>query len=233
MEPRMARGIIFILFLAFALSGCTLVVQKRHASDVEKIGELSARLQKLKELKDEEIEKLNRTKKLLESRLKKEIEDKQIRLKMAQKGLVITFVDEVLFDSGKADIRKEAYPALDKIARVLIENVPDREIGIEGHTDNEPIKYSGWKSNWELSTARATSVLHYLVDEKGIAPERVTAIGYGEYRPVATNATAQGRQLNRRVEIVILPKIAKIRPQEEALVPEEELQPVLVEEEIK
>ena len=80
------------------------------------------------------------------------------------------FVAEVFFDSGKADLRPEAYPILDKVAEFLKEEVPDRNVAIEGHTDNEPIKYSGWKSNWELSTARALSVLHYLVDKKGIDP---------------------------------------------------------------
>ena len=79
---------------------------------------------------------------------------------------------------------------------------------IEGHTDNQPIKYSGWKSNWELSAHRALSVLHHLKDT-GIAPERLSAIGYGEYRPVASNQSTQGQQLNRRVEIVILPRLVK------------------------
>jgi chemotaxis protein MotB len=97
----------------------------------------------------------------------------------------------------------------------LIKNVPENQIGIEGHTDNEPIKYSGWKSNWELSTARALSVLHYLIDEKGISPYRISAIGYGEYRPVTSNNTKEGRQLNRRVEIVILPKVTKVKETED------------------
>jgi len=79
-------------------------------------------------------------------------------------------------------------------------------VGIEGHTDNVPITYSGWKSNWELSTARATSVLHYLIDDGRLRPESLSAIGYGEYRPVTSNETEEGRQLNRRVEVVILPK---------------------------
>jgi chemotaxis protein MotB len=128
---------------------------------------------------------------------------------MMKKGLVITVVGDVLFDSGKAKIRPAAYPILDKIAVVLKENVPQLNVGIEGHTDNEPIKYSGWKSNWELSTARALSVLHYLVDNKGISPDRLSAIGYGEYHPVASNLAKEGRQLNRRVEIVILPQLTK------------------------
>ena len=83
-------------------------------------------------------------------------------------------------------------------------------MGIEGHTDNQPIKRSGWKSNWELSTARALSVLHYLGD-KSVAEPRLAAIGYGEYKPALLPMTIpkQGRQKNRRVEIVILPKRLK------------------------
>ncbi|PIQ87934.1 MAG: hypothetical protein COV73_01520 [Candidatus Omnitrophica bacterium CG11_big_fil_rev_8_21_14_0_20_43_6] len=82
---------------------------------------------------------------------------------------------------------------------------------MEGHTDNVPISKSGWKSNWELSTARALSVLHYLAGEQGVSPERLSAIGYGEYRPLASNETADGRKQNRRVEIVILPNITKVK----------------------
>ncbi|MCK5081464.1 MAG: OmpA family protein, partial [Candidatus Omnitrophica bacterium] len=84
--------------------------------------------------------------------------------------------------------------------------VSDLNVGIEGHTDNVPITHSGWKSNWELSTARALSVLHHLEDNEGISPKRLSATGYGEFRPVASNATKAGKQDNRRVEIVILPK---------------------------
>jgi len=180
---------------------------------VDKIGSLgneieslNAKLSQLQEEKEAELSELEKAKLLLEEKLKQEIDDKSVRLEMAQKGLAIIFLTEVLFDSGKTDIKQEAFPALDKIAGVLKDNVEDRNIGIEGHTDNEPIKHSKWKSNWELSTSRATSVLHYLVDTKGIEPKRVAAIGYGEYRPVASNDTVEGKKQNRRVEIVILPK---------------------------
>jgi chemotaxis protein MotB len=128
-----------------------------------------------------------------------------------EKGLVITFVADILFDSGKAELRSVAFPTLDKVARVLRENVPDLNVGIEGHTDNVPIKHSSWKSNWELSAHRALSVLHYLAEDKGITPTRLSALAYGEYHPVASNGTAQGRQLNRRVEIVILPRVSKVK----------------------
>ena len=189
-----------IIFLSLALTGCTFIFQKGKRSDAEKIEQLSR-----------ELDELSQTKRLLEDRLSQEIKDKQVKLQMMDKGLVITFLADVLFDSGKAVIKPETFSALDKVARVLKENVPHLNVGIEGHTDNVPIKYSGWKSNWELSTARALSVLHYLVDDKGINPERVSAIGYGEYRPVASNSSVEERQLNRRVEVVIIPKVSKVK----------------------
>ncbi|MCX5702449.1 MAG: OmpA family protein [Candidatus Omnitrophica bacterium] len=189
-----------IIFLSLALAGCTFIFQKGRRSDAEKIEQLSR-----------ELDELSQTKRLLEDRLSQEIKDKQVKLQMMDKGLVITFLADVLFDSGKAVIKSETFSALDKVARVLKENVPHLNVGIEGHTDNVPIKYSGWKSNWELSTARALSVLHYLVDDKGINPERVSAIGYGEYRPVASNSSVEERQLNRRVEVVIIPKVSKVK----------------------
>jgi chemotaxis protein MotB len=94
---------------------------------------------------------------------------------------------------------------IDKLYKFLNDTVHDLSVGIEGHTDNQPIKYSGWKSNWELSSARALSVVHYLQDEKAIVPERLSAIGHGEYKPVESNDTKEGRAKNRRVEVVILP----------------------------
>lgn len=203
--------VICISIMAFSFVGCTIIFQKGRRSDIEKISELSSQL-----------DELNAARRLLEDRLQQEIADKQVRLEMAEKGLVITFVADVLFDSGKAKIKSEAYGSLDKVARVLLENLSDFNIGIEGHTDNQPIKYSGWKSNWELSTARALSVLHYLVDDKGISGSRVSAIGYGEHRPIAPNDTDEGMRLNRRVEIVVLPTITKVGKERQAVRSEEQ-----------
>jgi len=196
--------IMIIAFVSIALAGCSFVFQTGRRSDVQKIEELT-----------NQLDELTKTKKLLEERLAQEIQDKQVKLQMKEKGLVITVVGDLLFDSGKVKIRQEAYPLLDKVARVLKENVPQLSVGIEGHTDNQPIKYSGWKTNWELSSARALSVLHYLVNEKGISPDRLSAIGYGEFQPVASNDTRGGRQLNRRVEIVILPQLTKSKETKE------------------
>lgn len=187
-------NVSLVLVLSLAFSGCTVILQKGRRTDIEKISKLKS-----------DMDELQRAKEELEKRLQNEINNKQVKVEMQDKGLVITFVSEVLFDSGKAKLRKDSYEKLDKVVSVLDSTVSDLNVGVEGHTDNQPIRKSGWKSNWELSTARALSVLHYL-SEKGVSEPRLAAIGYGEYRPVASNDTKEGRQKNRRVEIVILPK---------------------------
>lgn len=191
---------VVILFITFSLAGCTFIFQVGRRSDAQKIQDLNAQL-----------DELARSKGLLEQKLGAEINDKQIKLQMMEKGLVITVVGDLLFDSGKAKIRPEAFSLLTKVSGILKDNMAQFNIGIEGHTDNVPIKQSGWKSNWELSTARALSVLHYLAGDQGISPERLSAIGYGEYRPLESNETSDGRKQNRRVEIVILPNITKVK----------------------
>ena len=196
-------NIILAAVVAVGFSGCTVIFQKGRRTDVEKISKLKSDLSELERAKQE-----------LEGRLKDEINDKQVKVEMLAKGLVITFVAEVLFDSGKAKLRDDSLPKLDKVAGVLNTTVADLNVGVEGHTDNEPIKKSGWKSNWELSSARALSVLHYLGD-KSVAEPRLAAIGYGEYKPVASNDTKEDRQKNRRVEIVILPKTEKTKAGQE------------------
>ncbi len=192
--------ITLTLFITFSLAGCTFIFQKGRRSDLQRIDELSAQL-----------DELSRSRGLLEQKLGQEINDKQIKLQMMEKGLVITVVGDLLFDSGKAEIKPGAYPLLEKVSSILKNNMLKFNVGIEGHTDNVPIQRSGWKSNWELSTSRALSVLHYLVNDQGISPERLSAIGYGEYRPVASNETKDGRKQNRRVEIVILPNVTKVK----------------------
>ena len=193
---------LVVIALMISLTGCSVILQKRSPGDLDRIDDLAARLDEEKRARAE----LERARDELEEKLKKEIEEKQIRLEMLNKGLVITFVDEILFDSGKAFIKKDAYSILDRVAKVLNNQVKNRNIAIEGHTDNMPIRKSKWKSNWELSTARSTSVLHYIVDKRGVSPKRLSAVGYGEFRPVQSNKTAAGRQQNRRVEITILPE---------------------------
>jgi len=190
-------SLVLLVISLLVLNGCMVVFQKGRRSDLEKI-----------EVLESELDNLKNAGKLLESRLGQEIEDEKVRLNMAEKGLVITFVAEVLFDSGKEKLRSESFPILDKVIRILKEEVPENRIGIEGHTDNEPITHSRWRSNWELSSQRALSVLDYL-EKENISSSRLSAIGYGEHQPIASNDLVEGKQLNRRVEIVILPKLVK------------------------
>jgi chemotaxis protein MotB len=208
----MSRKVLFgVVLLSFVfINGCTVIFQSGRRSDTERIQSL-----------EKELEELRQTKGLLEQSLEKEIKDKQVRLSMEEKGLVITFVSEVLFDSGKANLKPESLSSLNKVAKILIDNVPENNIGIEGHTDNVPIKHSSWKSNWELSSHRALSVLEYL-ESQGVGSTRLSAIGYGQYHPVASNDNQEGRQLNRRVEIVILPKTVK-KIEKDGAVNEEQL----------
>lgn len=199
------KAIAVILVSTFALSGCAVGFYKRSPNDIKNIEDLKAEVERLKLLREQENRELQAAKAELEKRLKGK---EGVSVGLDERGLVVTFIDEVLFDSGKANVKPNAYDALNKVTKVINSQVKDRNIAIEGHTDNEPIKKSGWKSNWELSTARATSVLHYL-ENKGTSPHRLQATGYGEYHPVASNDTVEGRQKNRRVEIIILPKMSR------------------------
>ncbi|MFH1848431.1 MAG: OmpA family protein [Candidatus Omnitrophota bacterium] len=202
---------VLVLLLCISVSGCAVNIYSGRPSDKAKIGKLSQEVTRLEELREKERQELESAMRDLEHSLRKEIDNKDVSLQMLERGLVITFLAEVLFDSGKAVIKDDAKPVLKKVGDVIIRRAGTRNVGVEGHTDNEPIKYSGWKSNWELSTARATSVLHFLIDDAGLRPERLSAIGYGEFRPIESNSTEVGRQKNRRVEIVIIPEISKQR----------------------
>ncbi len=144
----------------------------------------------------------------LQAGLKSEIAAGEIKLTQLQGKLTVNLVDRILFDSGKAEIKDDGRKVLDKVAGVL-NNVLDKNIRIEGHTDNKPIVgdlLAKYPSNWELSTARATAVARYLQDKDKIDPARLVAAGYGEYHPIAPNDTAESRALNRRIEIVLVPK---------------------------
>ncbi len=126
-----------------------------------------------------------------------------------KRGIVITLSsDKLLFDPGSARVKRQARAVLDKIAGVLGQT--DNLVQVEGHTCDLPPRGSKYATNWELSTARATEVLRYLVEEKGLSAERFSAAGYGSVRPVAPDNSGANRSRNRRVEIVILrPEVAR------------------------
>jgi chemotaxis protein MotB len=125
-----------------------------------------------------------------------------VRIKEDSRGVIIELRDSVLFDSGRANIREDSKPILEKISS-LLSTLPN-EINVEGHTDNVPMKNYKFESNWELSTARAGSVLRYFVEKNGIKPNRFMASGYGEFRPLVPNDSEENRAMNRRVSILIV-----------------------------
>jgi chemotaxis protein MotB len=149
---------------------------------------------------------LARAKAELEQKLRAELASGDMSLSMEDRGLVVTVLNKVLFDSGKAELKAGSRVSLEKVADVLKQKTGRHMIYIEGHTDTDPIVRSGWPSNWELSSARALAVVHYLVDEKGLNPKRIAGSAYGEFQSVASNQSTQGKSQNRRVEIVISPR---------------------------
>ena len=135
-----------------------------------------------------------------------------VRFKLERRGLVITIVsDQVLFAPGSATLTTQGTEIVDSLGTSL-EGLPN-EISVEGHTDSRPISTPQFPSNWELSVGRASSVLRSLVDDHGFPPAKLSASGYADQRPVATNETVEGRAANRRVEVVILSLADQTAPQ--------------------
>ncbi len=116
--------------------------------------------------------------------------------------ITVTLPNAILFDSGKATLKKTTSTELDHIQSVLRDRYSGKQIDVAGHTDTDPIKKSKWKDNWELSAQRALSVLRYLV-KRGISEKEIQAVGCGQSQPIASNSTASGKAKNRRVEIVV------------------------------
>jgi chemotaxis protein MotB len=139
--------------------------------------------------------------------MKSEISRGQITISELKGKLTVNMVDSILFDSGKAEVKKGGLEILGKVISILKE-VKDKSIRIEGHTDNVQISRAlaqRYPTNWELSAARAINVARYLQDE-GIGPGQLSAAAYGEWKPVAENDTPEGRARNRRIEIILVPK---------------------------
>ncbi|HTW46721.1 MAG TPA: flagellar motor protein MotB [Acidobacteriaceae bacterium] len=138
--------------------------------------------------------------------LSNQIAEHVVALRLGRDGLVISLREAGFYDSGSAIPHPQSRAALDQIAEVLAATPYD--VRVEGHTDNVPIHTAQFASNWELSTARATEMAKNLIVDHSIAPGRLSAAGFAEYRPVASNDTTDGRSQNRRVDIIVLPRIS-------------------------
>ncbi|WP_411170566.1 flagellar motor protein MotB [Clostridium sp. MB05] len=168
----------------------------------ENSGSSSDNAGELKPLVQTEEEKL----KGIENQINDIVKDLQLEgsvsTSIEERGLIISFTDSVFFDSGKADIKDELKPKLISVSKIL--NKIDNYVRVEGHTDNIPINNSDFHSNWQLSSVRASNVVEFLINYGEISPNRLSAVGYGEYRSSADNNTEEGRAKNRRVDILIL-----------------------------
>jgi flagellar motor protein MotB len=141
----------------------------------------------------------------LEDEMRAALESKDVTISELQGKLTVNILDRVLFDSGEAELKPDGAAVLKKVAAILAQH-PKATIHVVGHTDNVPIRASArsrFASNWELSTARATAAVRFLTETCGLDPRRLGAVGYGEFRPVADNSTAEGRARNRRIAITI------------------------------
>ena len=147
---------------------------------------------------------LNNIRRELTQTLSNQVATHTVSIQMGRDGLVISLREAGFFNSGSAMPKPETLPTLRQIAAALGKTPYD--LRIEGHTDNIPIHTAEFDSNWELSSARATRIARIFLDLKTISPERISAAGYAEFHPVASNDTAEGRSENRRVDLVVLPR---------------------------
>jgi chemotaxis protein MotB len=216
--------------LVLAVTGCSGAKKEKAALRVQ-IDELTAANQKLTQesqsyqdslraseaelqkqmaelqAKEMQVQEQSTAFQQMQEAMKAEVDAKTVTIQELEGKLTVSLVEAILFDSGKAVVKKDGQAALKKVAEVL-KNSKDQEIVVAGHTDNVPITSKlaeKYPTNWELSAARAIAVVK-LLEADGVDPKMLVAAGLGEFRPVADNATPDGRAKNRRMEIILMPQ---------------------------
>ena len=182
-------------------------LEEQLAAANQKLAEITEQFNALKS-RLSAVEKESATYLEMAKKMESEIKKGTISLRQSGDRIILNVSDKILFDSGKTEVKQEGLEVLERVAEV-IKKATDKEVRIEGHTDNA--KISGrlkekYPTNWELSAARATNVARYLVEKGGLDPANIYAAGYGEYRPIVPNDTPEGKAKNRRIEITLLPK---------------------------
>jgi chemotaxis protein MotB len=173
--------------------------QDQIQKDKDQLADLQAKVADLEQEKAQAAQMA----KSLEDEMRSDLESKDVTISNLKGKLTVNILDRVMFDSGEAILKPDGEFVMRKVAAILAGH-PTLKIHVIGHTDNVPIR-NRFASNWELSMARAMAAVHFLTEKAGVDPRRVGAVGYGEYRPIADNATAEGRARNRRIAITILP----------------------------
>ncbi len=179
-------------------------LENRRISLQKELSDSRAQMATLKNI-EAETKRRNEIYAQFVNRLKTMIDGGQLTVSIEQGRIAINLPNNVLFSSGSANLNSKGNEALTQIAAVLSQ-FSDRRFQIEGHTDNNPIKSARFPSNWELSTSRALSVVH-LLSGLGVSAENISAAGFGEFQPRASNDNEEGRQLNRRIEIIMQPNL--------------------------
>lgn len=187
-----------------ALESKRIALQQEFDDAQNRLSVSQSKLETMRKI-EAETKKRNEIYARFVNELKKMIDGGQLTVSIEQGRIVINLPENVLFASGHATVNPAGQEALKQIAGVLSE-FSDRRFQIEGHTDNVPMKSARYPSNWELSTARALSVVHLMIEE-GVQAQNVSAAGFGEFHPRADNETAEGRALNRRIEIIMQPNL--------------------------
>lgn len=181
--------------------GMNVEDQKRSMEEMNKL------VEDLKAKQRQADARLSTFRNMLE-RFNKMIASGKLRVRIVRGRMVVELSENILFDSGKADLKAEGQQALTEVASVLA-SIGDRDFQIAGHTDNIPIKSAKFPSNWHLSTARAVNVTTSLAGA-GVPSGRLSAAGYADTQPAATNDTPEGRQQNRRIEIALMPNLDEL-----------------------
>jgi chemotaxis protein MotB len=214
-KKTIALAICLVLVTLF--SGCTNWKKKYKALNVEHQNTLGL-LERERAEKGQLGEQLTQNQQTIEE-LQRQIEQRSkspaeatgfgkgfdVSFDASAGTITVTLSDEILFDSGKAELKKATSAELDHIQTVLKSKYAGKQIDVVGHTDAEPIKKSPWKDNWELSAQRALTVTRYLI-KSGVPEDQIRAVGCGEARPVSENTSSSGKAKNRRVEIVVYMK---------------------------
>jgi chemotaxis protein MotB len=172
----------------------------------EEIVSLRQELEKGKAVTEQELQRIQDIYAALVEDLNKEISEGKVEVEQIKGKLQLSIAEEIFFDSGRAELKAEGVEVLKRIGSIL-NKIPEKNIRIEGHTDNVRIGRSlreKYPTNWELGAARGVNVARYLQEEAGVDPLRLSAVSYAQYRPVDTNKTKAGRSKNRRIEIVLV-----------------------------
>jgi flagellar motor protein MotB len=198
----LAASIITVILLSLSYKN---VKQSLQACEKN----LSEQDQKVAQRAEVEMKQMRSTHDKLVSELKDQIQKQEVTIKESQESLSLNFVDRILFEFGKADLTPEGEKVLKKVGEAL-KDITGKRIRVTGHTDPIPIRPEftyKFPSNWELSAARAASVVRYFQEKTGLDPKDMEAIGRSFYQPEASNETKEGRARNRRVEILIAPQL--------------------------